>query len=218
MSWEQLLRMVLERDEYLLMFGTWSPIEGSDIRIPQPGVAGDGGKQNQTAKEETTTLIPESEIRNCPQSLSAGSIACREGKTPEQVCSERSYYIRMWTTCTTNRATTTNSRPWGKNPTTRRSRYVHPDSGKITRNVGEISAEIVDEDNNNEEVEEEVLEEERVDNVEEEQTELPAEEDDVSEIIQKLTPILDSAKEQGFTVNELEIEKKRKSNKHYSMK
>jgi lipoate-protein ligase A len=67
-------------------------------------------------------------------------------------------------------------------------------------------------------VEEEVLEEERVDNVEEEQTELPAEEDDVSEIIQKLTAILDSAKEQGFTVNELEIEKKRKSNKHYSMK
>ena len=87
-----------------------------------------------------------------------------------------------------------------------------------TRDVGEISAEIVDEDNNNEEVEEEVLEEERVDNVEEEQTELPAEEDDVSEIIQKLTAILDSAKEQGFTVNELEIEKKRKSNKHYSMK
>lgn len=67
-------------------------------------------------------------------------------------------------------------------------------------------------------MEEEVLEEERVDNVEEEQTELPAEEDDVSEIIQKLTAILDSAKEQGFTVNELEIEKKRKSNKHYSMK
>lgn len=67
-------------------------------------------------------------------------------------------------------------------------------------------------------MEEEVLEEERVANVEEEQTELPAEEDDVSEIIQKLTAILDSAKEQGFTVNELEIEKKRKRNKHYSMK
>jgi hypothetical protein len=67
-------------------------------------------------------------------------------------------------------------------------------------------------------VEEEVLEEEGADNVEEEQTELPAEEDDVSEIIQNLTAILDSAKEQGFTVNELEIEKKRKSNKHYSMK
>ncbi|HET6800174.1 MAG TPA: hypothetical protein VFH25_06385 [Nitrososphaeraceae archaeon] len=67
-------------------------------------------------------------------------------------------------------------------------------------------------------MEEEVLEEEGADNVEEEQTELPAEEDDVSEIIQNLTAILDSAKEQGFTVNELEIEKKRKSNKHYSMK
>ena len=67
-------------------------------------------------------------------------------------------------------------------------------------------------------MEEQVLEDEGVDNAEEEQTELPAEEDDVSEIIQNLTAILDSAKEQGFTVNELEIEKKRKSNKHYSMK
>ncbi len=63
--------------------------------------------------------------------------------------------------------------------------------GKITRDVGEISAEIVDQDNNNEEVEEQVLEEEGVDNAEEEQREPPpAEEDDVSEIIQNLTPIL----------------------------
>ncbi len=60
--------------------------------------------------------------------------------------------------------------------------------------------------------EEEVLEEEGVDNAEEEQTELPTEEeedDDVSEIIQKLTPISGSAKEQGFTVNELEIEREK---------
>jgi hypothetical protein len=73
--------------------------------------------------------------------------------------------------------------------------------GKITRDVGEISAEIVDQDNNNEEVEEQVLEEEGVDNAEEEQREPPpAEEDDddVSEIIQKLTPILDSAKNKGL--------------------
>jgi hypothetical protein len=56
-------------------------------------------------------------------------------------------------------------------------------------------------------VEEQVLEDEGVDNAEEEQTELPAEEDDVSEIIQKLTPILGSAKEQGFTVKELEIKR-----------
>jgi hypothetical protein len=47
-------------------------------------------------------------------------------------------------------------------------------------------------------VEEQVLEDEGVDN---------AEEDDVSEIIQKLTPILGSAKEQGFTVKELEIKR-----------
>jgi hypothetical protein len=56
-------------------------------------------------------------------------------------------------------------------------------------------------------VEEQVLEDEGVDNAEEEQTELPAEEDDLSEIIQKLTPILGSAKEQGFTVKELEIKR-----------
>jgi hypothetical protein len=48
---------------------------------------------------------------------------------------------------------------------------------------------------------EEVLEEEGVDNSEDEQTEpqTEEEEDDVSEIIQKLTPILGSAKEEGFT-------------------
>ena len=58
--------------------------------------------------------------------------------------------------------------------------------------------------------EEEVLEEEGVDNAEEEQTEPPTEdEDDVSENIQKLTPISGSAKEQGFTVNELEIEREK---------
>jgi hypothetical protein len=58
--------------------------------------------------------------------------------------------------------------------------------------------------------EEEVLEDEGVDNAEEEQTEPPTEEeDDVSENIQKLTPILGSAKEQGFTVNELEIEREK---------
>jgi hypothetical protein len=65
--------------------------------------------------------------------------------------------------------------------------------GKITRDVGEISTEIVDQDNNNEEVEEQVLEEEGVDNAEEAQREPPPaaeEEDDVSEIIQNLTPIL----------------------------
>lgn len=57
-------------------------------------------------------------------------------------------------------------------------------------------------------MEEQVLEDEGVvDNAEEEQTEPPAEEDDVSEIIQKLTPILGSAKEQGFTVKELEIKR-----------
>jgi hypothetical protein len=57
-------------------------------------------------------------------------------------------------------------------------------------------------------VEEQVLEDEGVDNAEEEQTEPPTEEeDDVSEIIQKLTPIVGSAKEQGFTVNELEIKR-----------
>ncbi len=73
-------------------------------------------------------------------------------------------------------------------------------------------------------MEEEVLveEEEIEDKAEEEQTEPPTEEegDDVSEIIQKLTSILGSAKEQGFTVNELKIEEKRmrKTNKHYSMK
>jgi hypothetical protein len=37
--------------------------------------------------------------------------------------------------------------------------------------------------------------------------EMTTESTDVSEIIQKLTPILGSAKEQGFTVNELEIER-----------
>jgi hypothetical protein len=62
-------------------------------------------------------------------------------------------------------------------------------------------------------VEEEILEEEGVDNAEEEQTEPPTEEeeddDDVSEIIQKLTPILGSAKEEGFTVNKLEIEREK---------
>ena len=67
-------------------------------------------------------------------------------------------------------------------------------------------------------MEEQVLEDEGVDNAEEEQTEPPAEEDDVSEIIQKLTPILGSAKEQGFTVNELEIKREEEENKHYSMK
>ncbi len=58
-------------------------------------------------------------------------------------------------------------------------------------------------------MEEQVLEDEGVDNAEEEQTEPPTEEedDDVSEIIQKLTPIVGSAKEQGFTVNELEIKR-----------
>ncbi|HEX2067732.1 MAG TPA: hypothetical protein VHF08_03435 [Nitrososphaeraceae archaeon] len=58
---------------------------------------------------------------------------------------------------------------------------------------------------------EEVLEEEGVDNSEDEQTEpqTEEEEDDVSEIIQKLTPILGSAKERGFTVNELEIEREK---------
>ena len=55
-----------------------------------------------------------------------------------------------------------------------------------------------------------ILEEEGVDNAEEEQTEPPTEEeDDVSEIIQKLTPILGSAKEEGFTVNKLEIEREK---------
>ena len=60
-------------------------------------------------------------------------------------------------------------------------------------------------------MEEEILEEEGVDNAEEEQTEPPTEEedDDVSEIIQKLTPILGSAKEEGFTVNKLEIEREK---------
>jgi hypothetical protein len=38
--------------------------------------------------------------------------------------------------------------------------------------------------------------------------EMTTESTDISEIIQKLTPILISAKEQGFTVNELEIERK----------
>jgi hypothetical protein len=33
-------------------------------------------------------VSPKEEIRNCTESMSAGSIACREGKTPEQVCSE----------------------------------------------------------------------------------------------------------------------------------
>jgi hypothetical protein len=58
---------------------------------------------------------------------------------------------------------------------------------------------------------EEVLEEEGVDNSEEEQAEpqTEEEEEDVSEIIQKLTPILGSAKEEGFTVNELEIEREK---------
>ncbi|HEX6029530.1 MAG TPA: hypothetical protein VFY64_10860 [Nitrososphaeraceae archaeon] len=50
-------------------------------------------------------------------------------------------------------------------------------------------------------MEEEVLEEEGVDNADEEQTEPPTEEEDLSENIQKLTPILGSAKEQEFTVN-----------------
>ncbi len=59
-------------------------------------------------------------------------------------------------------------------------------------------------------MEEEVLEEEGVDNSEEEQAEPQTEEEeDVSEIIQKLTPILGSAKEEGFTVNELEIEREK---------
>ncbi|MBD0359276.1 MAG: hypothetical protein ICV56_01005 [Nitrososphaeraceae archaeon] len=58
-------------------------------------------------------------------------------------------------------------------------------------------------------MEEEVLEE-GVDNSEEEQAEPQTEEEeDVSEIIQKLTPILGSAKEEGFTVNELEIEREK---------
>ncbi|HEX5891706.1 MAG TPA: hypothetical protein VFY41_02495 [Nitrososphaeraceae archaeon] len=59
-------------------------------------------------------------------------------------------------------------------------------------------------------MEEEVLEEEGVDNAEGQQTEPPTEEeDDVSENIQMLTSILGSAKEQGFTVNELEIEREK---------
>jgi hypothetical protein len=37
--------------------------------------------------------------------------------------------------------------------------------------------------------------------------EMTTESTDISEIIQKLSPILSSAKEQGFTVNELEIER-----------
>jgi hypothetical protein len=37
--------------------------------------------------------------------------------------------------------------------------------------------------------------------------EMTTESTDMSEIIQKLSPILSSAKEQGFTVNELEIER-----------
>ena len=44
-------------------------------------------RTKQQQKEETTTPITESEIRNCT-SLSVGSIACREAKTPEQVCSQ----------------------------------------------------------------------------------------------------------------------------------
>lgn len=58
-------------------------------------------------------------------------------------------------------------------------------------------------------MEEEVLEEEGVDNADEEQTEPPTEEEDLSENIQKLTPILGSAKEQEFTVNKLEIEREK---------
>lgn len=58
-------------------------------------------------------------------------------------------------------------------------------------------------------MEEEVLEEEGVDNADEEQTEPPTEEEDLSENIQKLTPILGSAKEQWFTVHELEIEREK---------
>jgi hypothetical protein len=45
-------------------------------------------RTKQQQKEETTTPITESEIRDCTQSLSASSIACREAKTPEQVCSQ----------------------------------------------------------------------------------------------------------------------------------
>jgi hypothetical protein len=37
--------------------------------------------------------------------------------------------------------------------------------------------------------------------------EMTTESTDISEIIQKLSPVLSSAKEQGFTVNELEIER-----------
>jgi hypothetical protein len=58
--------------------------------------------------------------------------------------------------------------------------------------------------------EEEVLEEEGVDNAEEERTEPPTEEeDDVSQNIQKLTPILGYAKEQRFIVNKLQIEREK---------
>ncbi len=39
--------------------------------------------------------------------------------------------------------------------------------------------------------------------------EMTTESTDMSEIIQKLSPILSSAKEQGFTVNELEIEREK---------